>query len=139
MHEFLTSCRWRWADEVEQADQADQGEEAHAEELLKKEEEEEEEVVVVVVEVARPLYLDTMNMLSRLEAGWERFAEESLAENAANGDHVGGEEGKESKRNNDVEGEGGAEVDEAQDASDDGCKADGVVGDLTFVVHLSCM
>ena len=61
---------------------------------------------------------------------------DSLQQNAADGDHVCGEESEQDQGDDDVEGGGGAEIDEADDAGADGGEVDGVVGDVALVVHL---
>ena len=61
---------------------------------------------------------------------------DTLEEHAADGDHVRGEQGEEGKGNDDVEGGGGAEVYEADDAGADGGEIDRVVGHIALVVHL---
>lgn len=50
----------------------------------------------------------------------------SLIPNAADGDAVSGHEGHELERNDGVEGYGGAEVDERQEAADDAGKDHGI-------------
>lgn len=61
---------------------------------------------------------------------------DALEEHAANGNHVSGEQGEESEGDDDVEGGGGAEVDEADDAGADRGEINGVVGNIALVVHL---
>lgn len=60
---------------------------------------------------------------------------DSLEQDAADGDHVGREQGQESDGDGDVEGGGGSEVDEADDAGANGGEVDGVVGHVALVVH----
>ena len=61
---------------------------------------------------------------------------EALQEEAADGDEVGAEEGDEVERDDDVEGDGAAELDEAEDEGEAGGGEDGVEGDVLVVVDL---
>ncbi len=60
----------------------------------------------------------------------------ALEEYAADGHHVSGKQGEKGEGNDDVEGGGGAEVYEADDAGADRGEVDGVVGNVALVVHL---
>jgi hypothetical protein len=66
----------------------------------------------------------------------ERLAFDALKEDAADGDHIGGEESEEREGDDDVEAEGAAEIDEAEDGGYDGGYVDSVEGHVEFVVHL---
>ena len=61
---------------------------------------------------------------------------EALEEQATDGNHVGAEEGDEIERDYDVEGYGGAELDEAEDEGEAGGGEDCVEGDILVMVDL---
>lgn len=61
---------------------------------------------------------------------------EALEEEAADGDEVGAEEGDEVEGDDDVEGDGAAELDQAEDEGEEGGGEDGVEGDVLVVVDL---
>ena len=61
---------------------------------------------------------------------------EALEEETADRNHVGAEEGDEVERDYDVEGYGGAELDEAEDEGEEGGGEDGVEGDVLVMMDL---
>lgn len=61
---------------------------------------------------------------------------DALEQAAADGDHVGQEQGKDGERDDDAEGGGGAKINEVDYAGADKGEIDDVVGDVTLVVHL---
>ena len=60
----------------------------------------------------------------------------TLEQEAADGDHVGGEQGEESQGDDDVEGGGRSEIYEADDTGAYRGDIDGIFGDVTLVIHL---
>ena len=64
------------------------------------------------------------------------LALDALEQDTADRHHVGRHEGEQGEGDDDVEGEGGAEVDETEDCGTDGGKVHGVEGDFVFEVHL---
>lgn len=61
---------------------------------------------------------------------------DSLEQDAADGDHVGREQGEEKERHDDIESGSGSKVDEADDAGENRGEIDGVVGYVALVIHL---
>lgn len=54
----------------------------------------------------------------------------------AYGDHICGEQGEESEGDDDVNGGVEVEIYKTDDAGADGGEVDGVVGNVTFIIHL---
>ncbi len=79
--------------------------------------------------------VDWQTPLAKAPSGGRQFLfPDALEQDAADGDHVCGEEGEQSEGDDEVKGGGGAEVDEADDAGGDGGEVDGVFGDVAGVV-----